>query len=213
MEYYDRVRACYSREDNRTFLICLDVVRRQVSSFGDLRPKVDHEDLFGVGVMRLIQFMKERGEGFLAGSIPLIREGIRTSLVDYLRKELGRKNIYDWVQEYPLKKRVSSSPRYIHQRRQVSLDVCDEIADTRPSSDTLHSILEQERNDVIQNALEHLQPLDREFVRLYYFERKDMHNIAELFGITHVTVLRHLVAAREKMRHYLRNYHFCPAPK
>ncbi len=209
MEYYNSVYAYYAGKDNRTFLVCLNIVERQASSFDDLGPKVDREDLFGVGVTRLMQFVKEQGEGFLAENIPLIRNGVRASLIDYLRREFGRKNVYDQIQDDPSNKRVHHSPRYTHQRRKISLDDCGEVADTRSGSDTLHSILEQERRDVIQKALEHLRPLDKEFVRLYYFERMHGYEIAEKFGTTPVNVSRRLAAAREKMKHHLRHYYFC----
>ena len=209
MEYCDSVYAYYAGRDNRVFLVCLDIVKRQVSSFGDLRPRVDREDLFGVGVTCLMQLVKERGEDFLAENMPLIKDGVRTSLIEYLRKELGRKNVHWRTTDDPLKKRVHRSPKYIHQRRSVSLEDCNELADARPSSDTLYSILEQERRDVIQNALEHLRPMDREFARLYYFECVNEHEIAEKFGTTPSTVCKHLAVAREKMEHHLKHYYFC----
>lgn len=209
MEYYNSVCAYYAGKDNRVLLACLDIVNRQISSFGDLRPKVDREDLFSVGVMRLMAFMKEQGEGFLAENIRLIRDCVRTSLVEYLRKELGRKNLYDSPQEDPLKKRVHNSARYIHQRRQVSLEVCGEVADTRPGSNTLYSVLEQERRDVVQSALEHLGPLEGEIMRLYYLEEKKEHEIAERFGVAQGAISWHIERAREKMERHLRRYYSC----
>lgn len=209
MEYYNSVCAYYAGRDNKVLLACLDIVNRQVSSFGDLRPKVDREDLFSVGVMRLMVFMKEQGEGFLAENIRLIRDCVRTSLVDYLRKELGRKNVYDHAQAGPSNRRVYNGPRYIHQRRRISLEDCKEPADTRPGSDTLYSILERERRDVIQKALEHLGPLEGEIMRLYYLEGKKEHEIAERFGVAQGAISWHIERAREKMEHHLRRYYFC----
>ncbi len=205
MDYYNSVYAHYAGSDNKVFLVCLNILKQQVFSFGDLRPKVDAEDLFGVGVTRLLRFVKERGEGFLAENISLVRSGVRASLIDYLRSELGDINAYRSATDG--KKHYSS--KYRHRRRSVSLDDCDEIADTRRSADTLYSLLEQERREVIENALEHLKPLDREFARLYYFEDLHEYEIAERFGTAPLIVSRHLAAAREKMQHHLRRYYFC----
>jgi RNA polymerase sigma factor (sigma-70 family) len=77
----------------------------------------------------------------------------------------------------------------LRKRRKISAqDIDDNISDGNPSS--LDELVNEERVEHVRKALDMLQPICKELLLLYYFEEKNMNQIAKILNLANADVAK-----------------------
>ncbi len=82
-------------------------------------------------------------------------------------------------------------------------DAISENPERRDLQDTWTRLMEEERRDLVGQALERLEPDDRSLLSLFYLQEQSLRELAEITGLREGTVKVRLFRARERLKESL----------